>query len=99
MRRPTSPGRENGSEAGDPGPTNDSDEAPAPSSSDAVAPSALPPDAPSEIAAAGDVATVAPFAAHGPQGEDENGALMRWLLEGNPQRMDAPYEYEEEGQH
>jgi len=52
-----------------------------------------------DVAAAGDVATVAPFSAHGPPGEDENGALMRWLLEGNPQRMDAPYEYEEEGQH
>src|SRR3954452_1782400 len=68
--------------------------APGPAAPIAPHPSAAPPAA----ATAGDVAVVTPA----PEpADDEQPAhpVARWLLEGQPARMDAPYEYVETNQH
>ena len=61
----------------------------------APSPTAPPPDA----LDAGDVGIVtpAPDPEHGDR--EHSHAVRDWLLEGQPQRIDAPYEYEESGQH
>jgi hypothetical protein len=48
---------------------------------------------------AGDVAVVRPSPDPDDGGDGHDGALTGWLLEGQPQRIDAPYEYEEAAQH
>jgi hypothetical protein len=67
-------------------------------SSDPDAPISPPPAAPPpEAASAADVGIVTP-SPHEAPGEHDH-VVRDWLLEGQPRRIDAPYEYEEAAQH
>jgi len=67
---------------------------------DPSAPISPPPSAPPpEAASAGAVGVVTPAPDPGAGEHDGQHPLKDWLLDGNPQRMDAPYEYEETAQH